>query len=73
MKLFSQGPDMTLINELKNRERELIIQRARLQRDLWNRDKVISYLLRRQHLESGSLEMAEGDKMCEKFGVKPWE
>ena len=73
LSIFRAKPVMGVINTLKNKERELVIQNARLRRDLWDKDKVISYLLRRPHLESGSLEMAEGDAMCEKFGVRPWK
>lgn len=72
MKFWKKNADMNLINSLKDRERELIIEKAKLQRVIWDQEKIISYLLRRPHLESGSLEMAAGDEMCAKHGIKPW-
>lgn len=61
-----------LSTEAWQKERDLTVELAKLRRDIWNKERVISYLMRRPHLESGSLEMAQGDAMCEKLGYKPY-
>jgi len=62
-----------VVDELRKAEEGGAAERAKLRRALWEKEKVIQYLLRRRSLTSGSPEMGQGDAMCERLGYRPWK
>jgi len=54
-------------------EDALMLQVSYLRKEVSNLRKAAKYLIERPRLESGSIEMTEGDAFCAQLGLEPWK